>query len=300
MRRPDWRRSRRGRNRCSESPCRRRGCHSTRRWAAHPFAGTAGVRFARRPAPRLPKRQQRPPPSVYPVCSCRCSSAAPSSATWVVGAPITLPAVELAAPELQIETVPAIRQGAAFDVGQRQKHFVTRPTPDLSQRRAQCRRRLLDIHAERQWRVVIPLRLGRRRYHGRHRHGPDRGRGEQHPLDGCAAHCGTSGACTGTCAEASLPSGVHPPPSAWNRLEAASSLVSRTCASVFSAMSSVCWVCSTVIRLTVPARNWVSETSKALRELVTASICSRSCSVACDSATSAFSTSAKADSTALR
>src|ERR1700753_2785836 len=102
---------------------------------------------------------------------------------------------------------------------------------------------------------------------------------------GGGAHCAVGATVSWGWSDDSCPVGVQPPPSAWNKLDAASSLFSRTCASAFSVVSSVCWF---------------SDTSKALRAEATASTSRRSCNVVCDNATSAFSTSEKADSTALR
>src|SRR5665213_3397084 len=216
-------------------------------------------------------------------------------ATWPVRSPVAFPAGKPAAPELQVEPVLPVRQGAAFDIGQSEQHFAARAAPDINQRRPQHLRNRLRIHAEKQRRIVrhgsgYDL-LGRSRRNAGGCHRQDRGHAEKHPSHGGDFH---------GCNADSLPSGVHPPPSAWNRLLAASSFVNRTCAREFSAVSRVCWVCRTVMRLTVPARNWVSDTSKALCESLTASSWSRSCRVNCASANSAFSTSAKADSTALR
>ena len=78
------------------------------------------------------------------------AAAGPSIATWPVRSPVAFPAFELAASELEIESIPPIRQSAAFDVRQGQKHFVTRTAPDIDERRTQGAGGLFRIHAERQ------------------------------------------------------------------------------------------------------------------------------------------------------
>ena len=95
------------------------------------------VRALRQRRARRSHRERRPRSICPSLFMSACPWAAPSPATWMARPPIALPAVELAAPELQVEAVPPIRQGAAFDIGQSQKHFVARTASDIDQRRAQ-------------------------------------------------------------------------------------------------------------------------------------------------------------------
>src|SRR5262249_13162627 len=177
---------------------------------------------------------------------------------------------------------------AAPDIGQRDEQFIARRAAYVVQGNAERPAGLVGVHAEAERNAVRSALLCADRCTQRDDEGNDEECDE--PL-----HDRPHGT-----AAASVPDGVQPPPSAWNRLLAASSLLSRTVTRLFSAVNSVCCACSTVIKLTVPPRNCVSATSNALRELATTSDCRRSCSVYFCSAISAFSTSAKADSTALR
>src|SRR5262249_38417601 len=205
--------------------------------------------------------------------------------------PIALPSRQPPMAELQVKPVAAARQGRALDVGQRDQKLVAGPAAHIEQLHAECHRSLLRRHGEgdrdvrrREGRL---LRAGgRQRKAGQHHESRNRrGRSLLH------AHHSTA---------TSVPPGVQPPPSAWNRLVAASSLFSRTSTRLFCAVNKVCSACSTVIRLMVPPCNCFSATSKACCEALTTSCCSRSCWVNFCRAISAFSTSEKADSTALR
>src|ERR1700742_5121678 len=61
-------------------------------------------------------------------------------ATRPIVSPIAFPALQFAASKLQIESIPAIRQGAAFHIGQGEVEFIAGTAPDIIQRRPQGRR----------------------------------------------------------------------------------------------------------------------------------------------------------------
>src|SRR5262249_51746915 len=133
-------------------------------------------------------------------------------------------------PELQVKPVAAARERRPLYIGQRGQEFVTRTPAYVMKRHAKRLRRLIRCHAERQGDV------GRRQLRRSRRAAgevDDRNEGSDEIQLSIAAHARHSTA-------TSVPPGVQPPPSAWNRLVAASSLLSRTWTSVFSAVNSVC------------------------------------------------------------
>src|SRR6185312_5614181 len=159
-----------------------------------------------------------------------------SPASWPDRPPIAFPARQMSMSELQIKPVAAARERRSFDVRQSGEQFIAGTASNVIKLHAERLRGLVRRHAERQgnvrWRQLLRLRRQPR----------------QHECCGqielsIAAHARHSTA-------TSVPPGVQPPPSAWNRLVAARSLLSRTWISVFSAVNSVCSTCNTVMRLT--------------------------------------------------
>ena len=170
----------------------------------------------------------------------------------------------------------------ALDIGQSEKEFVAGTAADIDQRRAQSLRRLVRIHAEGQRRIVrrcaaLLRARGRKRWR-RNRHHQDRRRPAK-SLFSCRFPDALLSILAAVAARPAFrPASIRrPAPGTGCWPPAVSTAAPAPACS--RAVNSVCWVCSTVRRLTVPPRNCVSDTSKALREAVTASACSRSCRV---------------------